>query len=103
MIVLIFLGLVFYLVPGIILLIYFGFRRLKISHGYAAITNERLVYYEFNEHPAENYQRVTTLHLGSITAIEFLVRRTFFTNSFQMTFFTEKAGLRVGAKNSSVY
>ena len=95
---LILLGLVLYIVPGIILLLYFAFKRLKISHGYAAITNERVIYYEFNEHPEENYQSVKTLHLRDITAAEFLIRRTVITRSFNMTFFTEKAGLAVGAK-----
>jgi hypothetical protein len=92
------LGLGGFLLPGAILLLYFGLRQLKISHGYAAITSERVIYYEFNEHPAENYQHVKTLHLKDITGVIFIIRRTLFTQSFSMVFWTEKKGISVGAR-----
>lgn len=37
-----------FLLPGMVLILYFGLRQLRISHGYAAITSERVIYYEFN-------------------------------------------------------
>jgi hypothetical protein len=91
-------GLVF-IVPGLILLVYFSVRRLKISRGYAAVTNKRVLYYEYNDHPAVNYQHVRSLHVDQVTGMDFRVQRTFWKKSFYMVLYTEQAGIQVGARS----
>jgi hypothetical protein len=93
------LGLAIIVIPFSLAFLYFLFRGLKISHGYAAITNRRILYYEFNNHPAENYQHVKSLHLDDVTGIDFLVERTWFSKSLYMVIYTSKKGLVVGAKS----
>lgn len=84
-------------VPGIVLLAYFGFRRLKVSHGYACVTSKRVVYYEFNEHPEENYRLVRSVHVDDLTSISFRISRTMVSKSFYMVLWTTRRGMVVGA------
>ena len=97
-IIMIVLGLIL-IVPGLILLAYHSLRRLKISRGYAAVTNKRVLYYEYNDHPAVNYQHVRSLHVDQVTGMDFRVQRTFWMKSFYMTLYTENAGIQVGARS----
>jgi hypothetical protein len=91
------MGFFVYIIPGIILLLYFALRRLKISHGYAAVTNRRVIYYEFNDHPEENYQHIRSLHLEDITGIQLRIDRSLLRKSFAMIVWTEKKAIQVGA------
>jgi len=90
-------GCVLYLVPGIILAFYFRLRRIKVTHGYACITNKRIIYYEFNDHPQENFHSLNTVHLKDLSTIQFKIEQTLFAKSFDMKLSTSKAGLVVGA------
>jgi hypothetical protein len=83
---------------GLIILLYLCFRKLRISYGYATITNRRVVYYEFNEHVAENYHYVKSIYLADITALQFRIERTWFRKSFYMSVFTEFKALAVGGE-----
>lgn len=92
-------GLLFFLIPGLILLVYFSFRKLKISYGYATITNKRILYYEYNPHEAENYHAVKSLYLADVTAAQFRVERTWLRKSFYMAMFAEFKALAVGGES----
>lgn len=92
-------GLFMLVVPGLILIAYHSLRRLKVSRGYAAVTNKRVLYYEYNDHPAVNYQHVRSLHVDQVTGMDFRVMRTFWMKSFYMILYTEQAGIQVGAKS----
>jgi hypothetical protein len=85
-----------FLIPLVALIVYFSLRKLKISYGYATLTNKRIIYYEYNTHEAENYHFVKSLYLFDITAAQFKVERTLFRKSFLMALFTEFKALAVG-------
>ena len=85
------------IIPGIILLIYFAVRPLKISHGFATLTNRRIIYYEYNTHSEQNYQCVKSVYLEDVTAVSAHIVRTLFRNSFVFAVYTESKGLAVGA------
>jgi hypothetical protein len=87
------------LIPPIGLFLYFLRRKQRVSYGYATLTNKRLIYYEYNSHPAVNYHFVKTLYLSDITAAQFKVERTFFRKSFLMALYTEFKALAVGGKS----
>ncbi len=91
--------LLLFALPELLLVLLFSLRKLKISYGYATITNQRILYYEFNEHHAENYHYVKSLYLADITAMSFGVERTIFRKSFRMAVFTEHKALAVGAQS----
>src|SRR5262249_36059895 len=76
----------------------FLFRKPRVSYGYATLTNKRIIYYEYNAHPAINYHYVKSLYLSDITAARFNVDRTFFRKSFLMALYTEFKALAVGGK-----
>jgi hypothetical protein len=82
----------------LILVIYLSVRRLKISYGYAALTTRRLIYYEFNDHPEENYQHVVTAHLDDLTGVELRTSWSLFTRSFSMDVYTAQRAIRIGAR-----
>jgi hypothetical protein len=84
-------------IPGLIAVLYYCLRKLRISYGYATVTNRRVLYYEFNTHPAENYHAVKSLYLSDITAMRFRVERGFFKKSFVMALYTESKAMAVGA------
>jgi len=84
-------------IPGILTTLYFALRRLKITHGHAAVTNRRVIYYEYNDHPEENFHRVESLHLADITGVRFFIDQTWIRRTFVMVFWTERKGLAVGA------
>jgi len=92
------LGLSMLIVPGVILIIYFSVRRLKISYGHASITDKRVIYYEYNAHPHENYRYLSSLHLADITGLYFRIDQSLFKKSFVMSIYTEKKGMHVGAE-----
>ncbi len=83
--------------PGVIAVLYFSLRKLRISYGYATVTNRRVLYYEFNAHPAENYHAVKSLYLSDITAMRFRLERGLLRRSFVMALYTESKALAVGA------
>jgi hypothetical protein len=87
------------LIPSAGLFLYFMLRKLRISYGYATLTNKRIIYYEYNVHPAVNYHFVKSLYLSDITAAQFNVERTFFRKSFLMALYTEFKALAVGGKS----
>ena len=91
-------GLIFWIIPGVILIIYFALRQLKVSHGYAAVTPNRIIYYEYNDHPEESYQHIRSLHLEDITGVQLRTDRMWFSKSFQLVIWTEKKAMAVGAK-----
>ena len=95
------LGLCSFVFPGIILVLYFAFRRQKISHGYACTTNKRIIYYQFNSHPEENYQAVHTLHLSDLTSVQFKIEQSILSKSFHMLAYSSKTGIQVGASGLS--
>ena len=84
------------LIPSAGLFLYFMLRKLRISYGYATLTNKRIIYYEYNVHPAVNYHFVKSLYLSDITAAQFYVERTVFRKSFLMALYTEFKALAVG-------
>lgn len=92
------IGFCIYCFPGIILLLYFALRTLKISHGYACVTNKRVIYYEYNSHPEENYHAIRSLHLDDLTGMNFQIERTLISNSFHMILWSSKRAIVVGAK-----
>jgi hypothetical protein len=87
------------LLPSLGLFLYFMFRKPRVSYGYATLTNKRIIYYEYNAHPAVNYHYVKSLYLSDITAAQFKVERTFFRKSFLMALYTEFKALAVGGKS----
>lgn len=91
------IALLIVVLPGLIAILYFSLRSLRISYGYATVTNRRVLYYEFNNHPAENYHFVKSLYLSDITAVRFQIEQGLLRKSFAMTLFTESAALAVGA------
>ena len=91
-------ALVLSLIPSAGVFLYFLLRKLRISYGYATLTNKRIIYYEYNSHPAVNYHFVKSLYLSDITAAQFKVERTFFRKSFLMALYTEFKALAVGGK-----
>lgn len=97
-IMLILVGLAAYVVPGVILIVYFALRKKKISHGYAAITDKRVIYYEFNSHPAVNYQHMRSLHVEEITGMQFRIDHKFWRKSFWMRLQTDEVAMLVGAR-----
>ena len=101
MILLVLVSLIPFVVPGLALFIYFAVRRLRISHGYACSTNKRVIYYEFNDHPEENYHSIDSVHLEDVTAMHFKITRTLMGKSFDMTLWTTKSGLTVGATSTT--
>jgi hypothetical protein len=84
------------LLPSAALFLYFFFRKPRVSYGYATLTNKRIIYYEYNAHPAVNYHYVKSLYLSDITAAQFYVERTVFRKSFLMALYTEFKALAVG-------
>lgn len=92
-------GLCFYIVPGVILLLYFAFRRLNITYGYGALTNDRLIYYEANDHPKQNFRAVREVALRDITAIKLLIGHSALNHQFVLTVWTASSlTLAVGAQ-----
>jgi hypothetical protein len=87
------------LIPTAGLFLYFLLRKPRVSYGYATLTNKRIIYYEYNAHPAVNYHFVKSLYLSDITAAQFKVERTFFRKSFLMALYTEFKALAVGGKS----
>ena len=83
--------------PGLIFVAYYSLRKLRVSYGYATVTNRRVLYYEFNAHPAENYHAVKSLYLSDITAMRFRVERGLLKRSFVMILYTESQAMSVGA------
>jgi hypothetical protein len=83
-----------------VLALYFGLRQLKISYGYAALTDRRLIYYEYCDHEAVNYHFVKTLYLAEMTAAAFTIKRSFFSKSFAMAAYTDFKALVVGAEGN---
>ncbi len=90
---------VIFLIPSAVVFLYFLHRKPRISYGYATLTNKRIIYYEYNAHPAVNYHFVKSLYLSDITAAQFKVERTFFRKSFLMALYTEFKALAVGGKS----
>jgi hypothetical protein len=86
------------LIPAAIVVLYYLLRKPRVSYGYATLTNKRIIYYEYNTHPAVNYHYVRSLYLPEITAASFSVDRTLFRKSFYMALYTEFEALKVGGK-----
>ncbi len=84
------------LIPSVVLFLYFLLRQPRVSYGYATLTNKRIIYYEYNPHPAVNYHFVKSLYLSDVTAAQFYVERTVFRKSFLMALYTEFKALGVG-------
>ena len=92
-------GLLFYIVPGIILLLYFCFRRLKSTYGYAMVTGERLIYYEVNEHPTINFRFVRQVAIAEISGLRLSTEKALFRHEFAFAVWTRSApALSVGAR-----
>ena len=89
------IGLIAFILPGLVLLAYFSFRTLRIGYGYATITNKRVIYYEFNEHPGVNYRHMRSLHVGEITGTQFRIDRRFWRKSFWMRLQTHEVAFRL--------
>jgi hypothetical protein len=91
-------GLVVFALPEVLMLLYFALRRLKTTHGFAAATGDRLLYYQYNEHPTINYHSVQQVHIRDISAIRLYVEKTWLTHEFVLTVWTPSAAaLEVGA------
>ena len=91
------IGTLAFVVPGLLLFVYYSLRTLKISHGYATLTTKRIIYYEYNTHVEENYRCVRSLHLDDLTSMRFEIDRTLISNSFAMSLFSSKRAVHVGA------
>ena len=86
-------------VPGVILLLYFSLRKLKTSYGFATITSDRVIYYEYNEHPEVNYRAVRQANLKDISAVKLEIANWPWRQQFVFTVWTPSAlALAVGAE-----
>jgi hypothetical protein len=95
------LGLLCYIVPGIILLLYFSFRTLKTTHGYAAITPYRLIYYQINSHPTENAHTLRQINIRDITSVNISTGRNLSGEDFALQVWTPSSlAFEIGAKRS---
>jgi hypothetical protein len=91
-------GFLFYVIPGVLLLLYYSFRQLKTTHGFATITSDRILYYEYNEHPTINYRSVRQVNIRDVSAIKLTISKWPWRNEFVLTAWTPSAlGLAVGA------
>jgi uncharacterized membrane protein YeaQ/YmgE (transglycosylase-associated protein family) len=93
------IGIVIGLVAAALMVAYLCLRKLKISYGYATVTDRRLLYYEYSDHEAVNYHFVKSLYLADITAVQFRIERSLFRKAFGMAAFTEFKALGIGAES----
>jgi hypothetical protein len=98
-IMIILVGLSCYVVPGLILLVYFAVRRLRVTHAFAAVTNKRVVFYEYNDHPAVNTRAVRSLYIRDVTAITARVAKSPLKRSFVTALYTERKAIAMGAES----
>jgi hypothetical protein len=57
------------LAPLAVVVLFFLLRHRPNSKGYLVLTNRRVVYYEYDEHPRENYRYVSEARLPEVTGI----------------------------------
>jgi hypothetical protein len=87
----------FYLLPGIVAALYFALRRLDIRHAQVMLTDLRLVYFEYGDHPATNLFYVQDVSINEISSIAASGRHSFLTRSFALRVWTRtRAALSVG-------
>jgi hypothetical protein len=75
-------------------------RTIPRRHAQVMLTNQRLVYFEYSDHPALNVYTVRDVNLADITSVRAGGRRTWWTRTFSMSVTTaRRTGLVIGAEH----